>query len=85
MWHIDGTHKLVRWKLVIHYGIDGFSRMVVFARCSTNNCAVTVLEIVLQAISKYGRPLIIHTDLGGENVGICEIWFLPGVNHVSQC
>jgi hypothetical protein len=24
--HIDGNHKLIRWKIVIHGGIDGFSR-----------------------------------------------------------
>ncbi len=30
LWHIEGNHKLIRWKFVIHGGIDGFSRMVVF-------------------------------------------------------
>ncbi|RXK35329.1 hypothetical protein M231_07432 [Tremella mesenterica] len=28
MWHIDGHHKLIPWKIVIHGGIDGFSRMM---------------------------------------------------------
>lgn len=28
LWHIDGHHKLIRWKFVIHAGIDGFSRMI---------------------------------------------------------
>jgi len=26
----DGHHKLIRWKLVVHAGIDGFSRLIVF-------------------------------------------------------
>ena len=26
LWHIDGNHKMIRWGLVIHHGIDGFSR-----------------------------------------------------------
>ena len=39
VWHIDENHKLVRWRFVVHRGIDGFSRMVVFARCSPNNRA----------------------------------------------
>lgn len=71
VWHIDGNHKLVRWRLVIHHGIDGFSRLVVFARCSSNNRAETAHSIFLQALPKYGRPLKIRTDLGGENV---DIW-----------
>ena len=24
LWHIDGYHKLIRWKIVIHGGIDGY-------------------------------------------------------------
>ena len=27
LWHIDGYHKLIRCKIVIHGGIDGYSRM----------------------------------------------------------
>ena len=29
LWHIDEMHKLIRWKMVIHGGIDGFSRCIV--------------------------------------------------------
>ncbi|KAL1006950.1 hypothetical protein UPYG_G00079560, partial [Umbra pygmaea] len=25
LWHIDGNHKLIRWRIVIHGGIDGYS------------------------------------------------------------
>ena len=28
LWHVDGYHKLIRWKIVVHGGIDGFSRLV---------------------------------------------------------
>ncbi|CAD6939676.1 unnamed protein product, partial [Tilletia laevis] len=28
LWHIDGHHKLIRWKIVIHGAIDGKSRLV---------------------------------------------------------
>ena len=71
IWHIDGNHKLVRWRLVVHHGIDRFSRLVVFAQCSSNNRAETVHSIFLKAIPIYSRPLKIRTDLGGENV---DIW-----------
>ena len=30
IWHIDGHHKLIRWCLVTHGGIDGFSIFAVF-------------------------------------------------------
>lgn len=28
LWHVDGYHKLIRWKIVIHGGIHGYSRVV---------------------------------------------------------
>ncbi len=30
LWHIDGHHSLIRWGLVIHAGIDGYSRSASF-------------------------------------------------------
>ena len=30
LWHIDGYHKLIRWRIIVHGGIDGFSRLPVF-------------------------------------------------------
>ena len=29
LWHIDGCHKLIRWRFVVHGGIDGYSRIPV--------------------------------------------------------
>lgn len=71
VWHIDGNHKLIRWRLVIHHGIDGFSRLVTFARCSSNNKAETAYSAFLEGVRKYGKPLRVRTDHGGENV---DIW-----------
>lgn len=34
--------KLIRWKIVIHGGVDGKTRLVVFLRASDNNRAETV-------------------------------------------
>ena len=34
LWHVDGYHKLVRWKIVIHGGIDGYSRVVTYLQAS---------------------------------------------------
>ena len=71
LWHIDGNHKMVRWRFVIHHGIDGFSRLVTFCRCSDNNKAATFFFQFQTAVSKYGRPICVRTDHGGENV---DIW-----------
>ena len=34
IWHLDGNHKLIRYRLVIHCAIDGFSRLITFLWCS---------------------------------------------------
>ena len=44
VWHMDGNHKLIHWKCVIHGAVHGYSRLIVFLRCSTNNRAETVLQ-----------------------------------------
>ncbi len=68
LWHVDGNHKLILWGFVLHHGIDGFSHLVTFGKFSTNNRATTVLQIFCEAVERYGHPVRIHTDHGGENV-----------------
>ena len=72
LWHVDGYHKLIRWKIVIHRGIDGYSRLIPFLRASTNNTAETALEAFLLGVNQYGLPSRVRTDRGGENVRIAE-------------
>ncbi|XP_078379310.1 uncharacterized protein LOC144662391 [Oculina patagonica] len=67
LWHIDGNHKLIRWRIVIHGGIDGYSRMPVFLHASNNNKASTVLTLFKNAVSEYGLPSRVRCDKGGEN------------------
>ena len=71
IWHIDGNHKLIRWRFVLHHGIDGFSRLITFCLCSTNNRASIVYQSFRQAVHKYGRPFRVRTDHGGENI---DVW-----------
>ena len=52
----DGHHKLVRWRIVTHAGIDGFSRMIVYLRSSGNYKASTVYQLFLKAVACYGLP-----------------------------
>lgn len=43
--YTDGNHKLIRWRMVVHGGIDGYTRMIIYLGCSTNNQATTVYRL----------------------------------------
>ena len=61
---------MIRWRLVIHGGIDGFSRLITYLKCSNNNKADTVLGYFVHATKEYGIPSRIRSDHGGENIGV---------------
>lgn len=69
--HIDGNHKLIQpYRIVIHGGIDGYSRLVVYLRASTDNTAQTVLSLFQAAVEKYNLPSRVRSDLGLENIAV---------------
>lgn len=70
LWHLDGHHKLIRWRIVTHGCIDGFSRLPLYLHASTNNRAQTVLDCFLKAVQQYGLPSRVRCDKGGENVDV---------------
>ena len=70
LWHIDGLHKLIRWGFVVHGGIDGYSRLVVFLKCATNNRAETVMSSFLESTRRYGIPSRVCSDFGGKNIEV---------------
>ncbi|CAL8302286.1 unnamed protein product [Gadus morhua 'NCC'] len=61
----------MRWRMVIHGGIDGYSRLIVFLRASSNNRSSTVLESFVNAVDRYGVPSRVRTDKRGENSSVC--------------
>ena len=63
-----------RWRIVIHGGIDGYSRTIVFLQCSNNNTAFTVLQLFEQTIQKYGLRSRVRSDKGGENTQV--VWYM---------
>ena len=68
VWHIDGNHKLIRWRFVVHGGIDGYSRLITFLACHSNNCAKTMLTAFEGGIQKYGRPIERFAVTTGEKM-----------------
>ncbi len=80
LWHVDGHHKLIRWHMVIHGGIDGYSRTVVFLRCSDNNRASTVLTAFLSAVQRHwrriglGSRLVVNWTISpSENLNVVDL------------
>ena len=72
LWHVDTNHKLIRWNFVIVGGIDGFSRLVTFLKCTDNNKSTTVLKCFQEGVQKFGVPLRVRSDKGLENIGIAD-------------
>ncbi|KAK0543243.1 hypothetical protein OC846_006487 [Tilletia horrida] len=66
LWHIDGHHKLIRWKIVIHGAIDGKSRLVTYLQAAGNNRAETVARLFVKAVNSRGWPSRLRGDHGGE-------------------
>lgn len=74
-----------RRSIVIHGGIDGYSRLIVFLRASNNNCSCNVMNCFLNAVARYGVPSRVRTDHGGENNEcLCDDEHFQGLRE-RQC
>ena len=69
---------MIRWRLVIQGGIDGFSRLITYLKCSNNSTADTVSTYFVQATQEYGVPSKVRSDHGGENMGIWRFMEVRG-------
>ena len=75
LWHLDGNLNLIRWGFVIHGCVDGFSRRIMFLKCSTNNKAFTVLQLFQNAVQDFGLPSGGRGDQGTENIEAARYMF----------
>ena len=82
---MDGNHKLIQpYRVVIHGGIDGYSRLVVFLKASVDNRASTVFSSFQEAVAQYSLPSCVRTDLGLENIEVARFMVhTRGVNRGS--
>lgn len=81
LWNIIGIHELIRWKFVIHVGIDEFSSTALYCRCSPSNKPSTVRMLFEEAVEQHGLPLKVGTNQGGENK---LVWSLMLEKHLND-
>ena len=57
---------------MVHGGMDGFSRTVVYLSGATNNSLDTVYRWFTNAVEEYGVPSRVRSDNSGENILVCR-------------
>ncbi|KAL6467797.1 hypothetical protein MHYP_G00234740 [Metynnis hypsauchen] len=65
LWHIYGHMRLIRWGIVTHGGIDGYSWVITYLTASTDSTAQTVLAHFVGATCRYGLPSRVRSDHEG--------------------
>ena len=54
--------------MVVHGGIDGYSRMIVNLECSTNNRSLAVNRLFKEVVEIYGISSRDCSEKGGESI-----------------
>ncbi|KAL0565018.1 hypothetical protein V5O48_017012, partial [Marasmius crinis-equi] len=72
LWHHDGQHGLIRYRIVIHGFVDGYSRMITGMRAHDNNRKDTVAALSHDARAVHGTPSRVRGDHGVENLEVAE-------------
>lgn len=53
-------------------GIDGYSRLITYMKCSSNNRASTVFQLFLKAVENHKLPSRVRSDQGRENMLVAQ-------------
>ena len=56
----------------MHAGIDSYSRLITYMRCSSNNRASTVYELFVMAVQRHQLPSRVRSDQGRENMLVAQ-------------
>ncbi|XP_047192933.1 uncharacterized protein LOC124850944 [Scophthalmus maximus] len=84
LWHFDSNHKLVRWRIVFHGCVDGFSRSIIYLTCLDNNRASSVLSLFVSGVGNFGLPSRVRCDHGMENIMVARFMLeRRGLNRQS--
>ncbi len=67
LWHIDSSHKMISWRVLIHGCIDGFSRAIIYLECTTKNGI-----LFKSGIEEFGLPSRVRGDHGVDNVDVAR-------------
>lgn len=72
---LDAKHPFLflRWRIGVHGRVDGYSRVPVYLKASSNNRAATVLESFYEAVGLYGLPSRVRCDK------VVKTMMLPGI------
>ena len=64
------TGYRVMWSMLAACGfyVHGYSRLIVYLKCSSNNRADTVFNLFVTACNNIGIPSRVRSDHGGENI-----------------
>ncbi|KAI4881046.1 hypothetical protein NFI96_030014 [Prochilodus magdalenae] len=60
-WHINSNYKLIRWRILVHSGIDSSSKVILYMNAVADNRA-TVLKTFLKAVEVHGMPSHVMSD-----------------------
>ena len=61
---------MFRWRIVVHGGVDGYTCIPVYLKCSDNKRSSTVLNLSVNAVFEYCPPFRARCDKGRENLGV---------------
>lgn len=82
--YINCPLGLIRWRIIVHGFIDGYSRLITGLCASNNNRAATVLSVFMEAAGHWGVPSRIRGDHGTENIQVAAYMnFHRGPNRGS--